>query len=85
MTIGSDITDTTSAVFGMLIAVVQVVAFAGIIFVGLKYMKASSSEKADLKSSLPILFIGVLLVFGAPFVYNVVQMIADMITKISGS
>lgn len=78
--LGDTVTATTDIIFGMLLAIVQVVAFAAIIFAGLKYMSASSSQKADMKSSLIVLFVGAFLVFAAPFVFEIIKMIAEAIT-----
>lgn len=50
--------------------VLRIIAFAGIIIVGLKYMFTSADQKADIKMSVTYLIAGMVLVFGASTVAN---------------
>lgn len=56
--------------------IIQVVAIGIFLFTGIKYMYASADQKADLKKSLIMTFIGVALVFGLTIVVDFVQDVA---------
>lgn len=52
--------------------IIQIAAFAGIIITGLRYMFSSANGKADLKKGLIPLVIGLVLVFGATTIIQLV-------------
>lgn len=59
---------------GSIFFILQVVSFAGILILGLKYMFSDASQKANIKNSLGMVVIGMILVFAtstvASFVVN---------------
>lgn len=59
-------------IWGAVLVVLQIASVAGVIFVGLKYMFASSDVKADLKKNMINLVIGMIIVFGASTVVGFV-------------
>lgn len=59
--------------------IVQILAFAAVIFAGLRYMFASADQKADIKKGLGMLAIGAILVFAASTVVKFVVGAADQI------
>ncbi len=62
-------------IWGSVVVIVQVLAFAAIIFAGLRYMFASADRRADIKRGLIMLALGAILVFATStivsFVVNV--------------
>ena len=61
--------------------VVQILAFAAIVFAGVRYMFASADAKADIKKQTVILIVGALLVFAAgPIITWVVATFNQVIT-----
>lgn len=65
---GSGIGNVNTAarkIWGTVLTVVQILAFAAIVFSGVRYMFASADQKADIKKSMGILAIGAILVFAA--------------------
>ena len=66
-------------IWGTVTTVVQILAFAAIVFAGLRYMFASADQKADIKKGLGMLTIGSILVFLASTVVQFVINAADEI------
>ena len=59
--------------------IVQILAFAAVVFAGLRYMFAAADQKADIKKGLGMLTIGAILVFAASTVVKFVIGAADQI------
>lgn len=74
--IGS-IDNTANKIWGTVLKIVQILAFAAIVFAGLKYMFSSAEQKADIKKSMGILAIGALLVFAASTLVNWLLSVAN--------
>ena len=55
-----------------IVGIVRILAFAGIIFVGIKFILASPEGKADIKSSMLPLFIGCIFVFASSVIVTLV-------------
>lgn len=64
-------------VWGTVITIAQILAFAAIIFAGVRYMFASADSKADIKKQLVILVVGAVLVFGASTVVQILMSVVD--------
>lgn len=69
-------------VWGTVLIIAQILAFAAIIFAGVRYMFASADSKADIKRQLVILVVGAVLVFGAS---TVVQILMSVVEDVSNS
>ena len=67
----STVDNLVSNIWGTVLTVAQVLAFAAIIFAGVRYMFASADQKADIKKQLVILAVGAVLVFGASTVVKI--------------
>ena len=52
-------------VWGTVLLVVQILAFAAIVIAGVRYMFASADQKADIKKGLIYLVLGAILVFSS--------------------
>jgi len=70
---------SVKAIWGTVLTVVQILAFAAIVFAGLRYMFASADQKADIKKGLGMLTVGAVLVFAASTVVKFVIKAADEI------
>ena len=68
-------------IWGTATTVVQILAFAAIVFAGVRYMFASADQRADLKKGLLLLVIGSVLVFGASMVVKFVVGAAGQIVQ----
>ena len=66
-----------SNIWGVLLTVLQVASIAGVIFAGVRYMFASSDSKADMKKSMIYLIIGMVIVFSAATVVDLVSKTFD--------
>lgn len=66
-------------VWGTVTTIVQILAFAAVVFAGLRYMFASADQKADIKKGLGMLAIGAILVFAASTVVKFVVSAANEI------
>lgn len=64
-------------VWGTVLTIAQILAFAAIIFAGVRYMFASADSKADIKKQLVILVVGAVLVFGASTVVQILMNVVD--------
>lgn len=64
-------------VFATIIYIVRILAFAGILFTGVKLMFASPEAKADVKSHLIPIIIGCLFVFSSSFIVDVIVTTLD--------
>ena len=68
-------------VWGTVTTVVQILAFAAIVFAGVRYMFASADQKADIKKGLGMLTIGAILVFAASTVVKFITTAANEVIK----
>ena len=59
------VTNAASKVWGTVVTIVQILAFAALVFAGVRYMFASADQKADIKKGMGYLALGGILVFGA--------------------
>ena len=59
-------------IFGTILRVLQVVAVAGIVITGVRYMYAGPNEKGQIKQTLIYIIIGTVLVFGTRIVVTLV-------------
>lgn len=75
------INSLANSVWGTITVVAQILAFAAIIFAGIRYMFASADAKADIKKQTVILVVGAILVFGAS---TVVQILMNILNDVSG-
>ena len=64
-------------IWGTVTTIVQILAFAAVVFAGLRYMFASADQKADIKKGLTMLAIGAILVFAASTVIKFVVEAAE--------
>lgn len=71
--------ESVKKVWGTVLTVVQILAFASVVFAGLRYMFASADQKADIKKGLGMLAVGAILVFAASTVIKFVVDAADQI------
>lgn len=69
-----EIDDSVRKVWGTVITIVQILAFAAVVFAGLRYMFASADQKADIKKGLGMLTVGAILVFASA---TVIQFVVD--------
>ncbi len=63
--------------FGSIIYIVRILAFAGILFAGVKLMFASAEAKADIKAHLIPIIIGCVFVFSSSLVVDIIVTIFD--------
>lgn len=80
-TIDSNVKKAGNKISGTVFTILQIAAFAGIIFCGIKYMYSSAEQKADIKSSMFALCTGMVLVFGASTLAKYAQRSADQLYK----
>ncbi len=78
-TANTEITDAAGIMWSTVLSIVQILAFAAIIFAGIRYMFASADAKADIKKQTVILVIGAAIVFAAG---PLVQFISDVANDI---
>lgn len=71
----SKVDTSVKKVWGTVTTIVQILAFAAVIFAGLRYMFASADQKADIKKGLMMLALGSVLVFAAS---TVVQFVVNV-------
>lgn len=74
--------DIGERVWSTVVFVVRILAFAAIVFAGVRYMFASADQKADIKKGLVFLVIGAVLVFASTFLVDLVTTITN---QVSGS
>lgn len=79
--VNSQVATTTKNVWATVRVLVQIVSVACVVFAGLRYMFASSDQKADIKQGLIYLAIGAVLVFGATTVISFVAGSAEQILR----
>lgn len=69
--------DTLNGVLGLILGIVQAIAFAFatgmLLYVGIKYTMASANEKADLKKGSISYVIGAVIIFAASGILGVVK------------
>lgn len=71
-----------SNIWGTVILVVRILAFAAIVFAGVRYMFASADQKADIKKGLVYLVLGAVLVFASTYL---VTFIVNITGEIAGN
>ena len=64
---------TFNDVFGQIMTILEVLAVAGIMINGVRYMYADSAAKAKIKQSLIYIIIGTVMVFGAHLVVSLIS------------
>ncbi len=64
-------------VWATVVLIARILAFAAIIFAGIRYMFASAEQKADIKKGLIYLVIGAVLVFASTFIVDIVVNITN--------
>lgn len=72
---GNGITEVNKMVdnvWSTVLTIVQILAFAAIVFAGVRYMFASADQKADIKKGLIYLVIGAILVFASSTVVKII-------------
>lgn len=67
-------------IWASLVTILQIAAVAGIVFAGVRYMFASAEAKADIKSSMIHLIIGMAIVFAASTLIKVVIEVFNQVT-----
>jgi len=67
-----DLEEQTQSIFGSIVALSRILAFAGIIFNGVKLMFTGVYGRANLKASVIAIFIGCIFVFASSFVVQAV-------------
>ena len=77
--VNSQVATTTKNAWATIRVIVQIAAVACVVFAGLRYMFASSDQKADIKQGLIYLAIGAVLVFGAT---TIIGFVADSAVQI---
>ena len=65
------VTGITDKIWGTVLTIAQILAFAAIVFAGIRYMFASADKKADIKNGLIYLLIGAILVFATSTVVKI--------------
>ena len=78
-TVDTTVRQATGKIWGSVVKVVQILAFAAIVFAGLRYMFASADGKADIKRGLIILALGAVLVFATTTIVSLVVDSADQL------
>lgn len=67
------VTTLGEQIWGTVLTIAQIAAFAALIFAGLRYMFASADQKADIKKQTVILIVGAVFVFGASLIVNILM------------
>lgn len=80
-TVDANMKKTANRVSGTVFTILQIAAFGGIIFAGIKYMYSSADQRADIKKNMIYLAIGMVLVFGASTVAKFVTNAAVDVMK----
>lgn len=73
----TSIEDATSNIWATFAGVAQVLAFGGLVFIGIKYLFESSEGKAKLKERLAPMLLGIIFVFCAAGVVNYIIAIGN--------
>lgn len=79
---GEKINATLKRVCASALFILQIASVGGIVFAGVRYMFASSETKADIKSSMIHLIIGMVIVFATS---TIVNLIVNVFTDIKGN
>ena len=61
-----------SNLWGVVLTIVRILAFAAIIFAGVRYMFASADQKADIKKGMIFLALGAALVFASSTIIEII-------------
>ena len=75
------INDAATTAWSTVVTIVQILAFAALVFAGVRYMFASADQKADIKKGMGYLALGGILVFGAA---SVVKFLMNTSTTLFG-
>ena len=74
----TDLDTTANNIWATISAVLKILAIAGVIITGIKYMFSTFDAKAKIKESLPVLIIGIVIVFaGTTLVDFIVRVFND--------
>lgn len=77
---GSEIGTVSTAannIWATVVSIVRILAFAAIVFAGVRYMFASADQKADIKKGMGYLAIGGLLVFASSWFVEILIGVKD--------
>lgn len=74
-----EIVSPVKSIYGSVVLIIRIAAFAAIIFAGIRYMFSSADSKATIKTSMINLAIGAVIVFGATIVIDIVVKIINEI------
>ena len=69
--VNEHMSNSAERIFGTIATVVQVLAIAGVVILGVRYMFAGASDKANIKQTLLYAIIGLVLVFAASTVLKI--------------
>ena len=72
-------TDLVNTVLGVLQWAGIAIAVGMLIFLGIKYISKGVSEQAEIKKSLPIYLLGVVLILGASFIVGAIKSTIDKV------
>ncbi len=78
-TANTKIKRSAQRIWGSFTLIAQILSFAGIIILGIRYMYMSADQRADVKKTFVYLIIGMILVFGAS---TVVQFVTNASTTV---
>lgn len=71
---------TTDKIAGSAIRILKILTIVGIIIIGLKFMYSSSDVRAEMKKVLPLLIIGIVIVFaGEPIINFIVKVFNEIV------
>ena len=82
---GSDTQDKAGEIGGMIVGILQVIGVAAaiimLVFLGIKYVSAAPSEKADIKKSAAIYVVGAVMLLGATVILGWVETLVSDLGK----
>ena len=81
--VGDDVEEIKAPIekiWGTISLLLQVCAVGGIILTGVRYMFAGADAKADMKKTLPLLIIGMVIVFASTFV---IDFVVDVVKEVT--
>lgn len=82
-TAATKVTDISKNIIGIVQVVGTAVAVVMLVVLGIKYVIASASEKAEIKKSAPIYVVAAVFIFAAVNILAIVQDFANDVTDIS--
>lgn len=71
-TIATQFDGAFNTIFGTILTILKVLAVAGVVITGVRYMYAGPADKGQIKQSLIYIILGALLVFGTDIVVNLI-------------